>query len=315
MSTSKFTSRFRRRSPADHPTPAAPSPADDASAASEPKPAAAPSRLIEIERPKPGSGAAAGQPSRHAYRLPAAAAAAVILALGAGYGLGSGFKSGAGPDQTTARLAETAAADFKAAQGQIGQLTAELQSLRDSLTRFASERDASRGEILARQSNLSDRLERSAAESAARIGRLAEQLDRIEKARTEPARTASADAPARQDKPERVADKPDKAEALASIRPLPPQKPAPDVSQTGSIGEAKPVHAAARPDFDPRKTPLEGYVVRDYDEGFALVESRSGRLFDLAVGYNLPGIGRVSSIERRGRQWVVITPKGFIGER
>ena len=30
---------------------------------------------------------------------------------------------------------------------------------------------------------------------------------------------------------------------------------------------------------------------------------------------SVPGIGRVEAIERRGRQWVVVTAKGFIAER
>ncbi len=45
------------------------------------------------------------------------------------------------------------------------------------------------------------------------------------------------------------------------------------------------------------------------------MENRQGRLFEVRPGSNLPGIGRIEAIERRGRRWVVITPKGYIAER
>jgi len=41
------------------------------------------------------------------------------------------------------------------------------------------------------------------------------------------------------------------------------------------------------------------------------VESRRG-LREIAPGDSLPGAGRVQAIERRGRQWVVVTSNGVI---
>lgn len=242
-----------------------------------------------------------------AVRMPAAAAAALVLALGGGYGIGAATSRGGADSGRTAQLLEAATQNLRDAHGQLGQLAAELTSIRSAVEGIKGDRVASRSDILAKQAQLSDRVERAGQDSASRIAKLAEQLDRIERGQREAARQAAA-------------EKAEKREKVAAA-PVPPAKPGPapakpaaeshaDPAHTGSIGEAKPAEK-----LDPRKTPLAGFVVRDYDDGFALIETRSGRYIDVAVGYNLPGAGRVEAIERRGRQWVVITPKGYIGER
>lgn len=342
--TTKFTSRFRRRNddgslgpavadtaalpeagPATGPTKGEATPdvskADavksEAAAAEPPAPvtakseavdraaklAAAPARMVEVEKKSAYTDhfaqAKAWMSNGHAYRLPAAAAAALVLALGAGYSLGAAGQPREGVTAAkTAQILEGTAQDLRNAQTQIGQLAAELKSIKGAVEGIKGEREKSRGELLTKQSQLSERVERAGQENATRIGRLAEQLDRIDKA-------TARQTTERTDK----ADKPEKAEKVAAA-PLPPAKPPLDVTHTGSIGDAKP---AEKPDL--RKTPLDGYVVRDYDDGYALIETRAGRYIDVAVGYNLPGVGKVEAIERRGRQWVVITPKGYIGER
>jgi hypothetical protein len=58
--------------------------------------------------------------------------------------------------------------------------------------------------------------------------------------------------------------------------------------------------------------PLEGWVLHDVQRGVALVESRNGRLHEIVAGQNLPTVGRVEAIERRGKSWVVVTAKGLI---
>lgn len=245
-----------------------------------------------------------------AGRMPAAAAA-LVLALGGGYGIGAATTPRDGADSgRTAQLLEAATRDLREAHGQLGRLAAELTSIRSAVEGIKGDREAARSDILAKQAQLSDRVERAGQDSASRIARLAEQLDRIERGQREAARQAAAEKADRAERREKA--------AAASV---PPAKPGPapakpnadshaDPAHTGSIGEAK-----AAEKLDPRKTPLAGFVVRDYDDGFALIETRSGRYIDVAVGYNLPGAGRVEAIERRGRQWVVITPKGYIGER
>jgi hypothetical protein len=59
------------------------------------------------------------------------------------------------------------------------------------------------------------------------------------------------------------------------------------------------------------RLPENGYVLRDVYRGVAVVEGRRG-LVEVAPGDTLPGAGRVRAIERRNRQWVVVTTSGVI---
>lgn len=275
--------------------------------AAEPKAVMGPARLVEMERPKPAPQpdlrpAKAWLSNAHAYRVPAAAAAALVAALLTGYGLGvAGQVSETGKTSAkSAALLASSAKDLRDAQGQIVQLATELKSIKGAVENMKGDREKSRGDILAKQAQLSERVERAGQENASRIGRLAEQVDRIEKSTRQASAEKAADKADKSDKPERVA-----------AAPIPPARPVRDVAHTGSLPDPK----AADQKGDPRKTPLDGYVVRDYDDGYALIETRAGRYIDVAVGYTLPGVGKVEAIERRGRQWVVVTPKGYIGER
>lgn len=339
MNTKRLTSRFRRGA-AEHAATAAPvtpapvvapaepaavteptsekpvdavgaaaAPAETAPASPEgaqPKPMPARgSRLVEGERFRPArrivDAAAAAWPSGAATRLkpaarPVAVAAAVALALGLGFLAGT--HEGVGSHET--------AAGMRGLEGEVVRLAGELRSVKSAVDGFKGERDKARGEILTRQAQLTEKVDRLIAQDVSgRMTRLGEQ---VERAGREVGRIALLS--------ERV-EKLEKGPAPVPVAsaPTPPSKPvaasaAPnlDVKETGSIAEPKPAP-------DPRKTQIEGYFVRDFEEGFALIETRAGRYVEVAVGYVVPGIGRVEAIERRGRQWVVITPKGYIGER
>ena len=56
----------------------------------------------------------------------------------------------------------------------------------------------------------------------------------------------------------------------------------------------------------------EGWRLRDYYAGRAVVESRQGALFEVGPGSNLPGLGRVETIKREDGQVVVVTRNGII---
>ncbi|MGA2493479.1 MAG: hypothetical protein ABSF67_11065 [Roseiarcus sp.] len=88
--------------------------------------------------------------------------------------------------------------------------------------------------------------------------------------------------------------------AAAPVAPAPPAKPAPAAAAvsnetTGSIDRPK----------------LRGYWLVDADEGYAVIDGRDGPQ-QVAPGDVVPGIGRVQRIERRGRDWVVVTSAGVI---
>ena len=292
----------------------------------EPKPdtIAVPPASAESRRRAP-SGAAFGAwaktiPGRvraakpNAVRRPAAIAAG-LMALAAGLGYGAARLSTAAvpnADAIEQRWSE-AAAGLKQNHSDVARLAVEMKSLHASIDALKGDRP--RAELSTKQAQLNDKFDKAAADSTAKIAKLAEQLDRIEKTQRDPARIATL--VERLDRIEKqTASVPEKA-----ATPTPPPKPvalapapaASDVTQTGSLAEAKPV--AKLPEFDPRKTQLESYVLRDVDDGAALIEGRNGRVFEAHPGQVISGLGKIEAIERRGRQWVVVTAKGFIGER
>jgi hypothetical protein len=57
---------------------------------------------------------------------------------------------------------------------------------------------------------------------------------------------------------------------------------------------------------------LQDWAVRDVQNGRALIESRTGGIFDVGAGSVLPGVGRVDSIKRQDGQWLVLTARGTI---
>lgn len=67
---------------------------------------------------------------------------------------------------------------------------------------------------------------------------------------------------------------------------------------------------AAAPEA-PRETPLRGWTILEVNRGVALIEGRGG-VYEITRGSTLPAIGRVESIERRGRGWVIVTSRGVI---
>lgn len=264
------------------------------------------SRLVEGVRGKPALAkqavagwVAAALRAVRPSAAPVAATAALLLSVGIGYGIGTAGRPTDGGEALSARWLE-ATADMRAIHAEVTRLSTELKAVKGTVEAIKGERDKSRAEITARHTQL-------AQDTSARLTRLSEQLDRIEKTQRDPSRFTA------------VTERLDRLEkslpSAPASAPTPPPKPVaanaapPDVTQTASIPEPKPVPT------DPRKVQVEGYFVRDVDEGFALIETKAGRYVDVAVGYTVPGVGRVEAIERRGRQWVVVTPKGFIGER
>jgi hypothetical protein len=296
-------------------------------APAEPRTAA---RLVEKAKPferRLREAVTAATRSAAAHRKPVGVAAALVLSAGLGYASAIGASS-RNEDETvaTARWLE-AASGLRGAQEELARLSGEMKSAKLSLDALKGERERARSDGLGRQTQALERLERQGGELGGKVAKLAEQVDRIEKTQRDPARLQVVfERLDRIEKQIQVAAAPPTPPpapvaaapaASPSVAPTPPAKPvamhAPaDVAQTGSI-ETRPAKPAA--ETDPRKTQLDGYVLRDIDEGYALIEMKNGRFVEVTAGQIVPGAGRVEGIERRGRQWVVVTAKGFIGER
>lgn len=142
---------------------------------------------------------------------------------------------------------------------------------------------------------MSQRIDRLDHDHAARLDKLGDRLDHETASRL-------SDLAARVDKLEKH------SASLVAVAPAappspPPRPSAPNLSAnvsndiTGSIGKPK--------------APLRNYTLEDIHDGMALIESPGGA-FTVGPGDVIPGAGRVIRIERRGRDWAVLTDLGVI---
>ena len=122
--------------------------------------------------------------------------------------------------------------------------------------------------------------------ASTQFSKIAERLDRSEKALTEPA--------AKLTKLQDSIDRIDHRQQQAAVAP------APDV--TGSV----------TPKEESRPQVAEGWRLRDFYSGRAVVESKNGTLFEVQPGSNLPGLGKVETVKHENGQVVVATKGGII---
>ena len=144
---------------------------------------------------------------------------------------------------------------------------------------------------LAELSTLKASLDGAARGANGQFAKLADRLDRVERAQTEPAAKLA-----------HIADVVDRLEkryrgGAAGRRKRPAR------SQRTRRQRAKP----KQPD-----NVLQDWVVQGVQDGRALVESRYGGVFDVAIGSILPGLGRVEAIKRQDGEWIVVTARGMI---
>ena len=242
----------------------------------------------EIARPAPRA-------PRDWRRLGAAASLAAVVAIGA---------AAAAAHVHELRVTRAGQAETRALAHRFDAMTARLQSLeanrsRDELASLkkviaeikasaASTRDV--GGAVAQVAARMDRLEK---EQGARLDKLGDRIDQN-------AATRLADVTARLDRLEArttvaaVAPAPAKAAGKTEVAKFPA-----GVSDetTGAI--------------DKPRAALHGYRLSEIHNGYAMIDSPSGE-FAVAPGDIVPGGGRVLRIERRGRDWVVVTTRGQI---
>lgn len=190
---------------------------------------------------------------------------AAIVAIAAAVGAIGGSLATAGvvhylkADQTAAVAASTAAAEqARTVDGAIAKINADIAALKSN--------------------------------SAAQSAKMAERIEKVEKAQAEPAAKLA-----------KLSEAVDKLRASA---PAQTANAAPET--TGSI---KPTAA------QPARLPVvEGWTLRDVFDGTATVVGRAG-IFDVIPGDPLPGVGRVDAIRRQDGRWVVVTSRGLIVAR
>jgi hypothetical protein len=217
----------------------------------------------EAAKEEPGATAApAAQPRSWRFAMLAA-----TIALAAAVGSFVGSLTGAGVGRLmpeTAPITNTADAGsvLRALKSQVAELSAMKSNL-DGSIRNANTQFVAIAERL-------DRVERAATNPAAQLAHIADAVDRLNKINAAP-------------------------ETTSSITPM-----------TTAPGTAPPV--------DPKITDrlVEDWVVQDVHGDRALVEGRNGSLFEVGAGSILPGVGRVEAVKRQDGQWVVVTARGLI---
>lgn len=118
--------------------------------------------------------------------------------------------------------------------------------------------------------------------ASAQLGKIGERLDRAEKAQMEPSARLA-----------KIAESLDRLERrnMAAV--------ASSADVTGSVTSIE------------KKPPaLEGWRLREVHAGRALLESRTGALYEIGPGSTLPGVGKVETIKRVDGKYVITTPRG-----
>lgn len=233
----------------------------------------APSMLRPFRRERPNAPPKAA-PAKPAPAKPAQSKSRFpLLAATLGLSAGLGGAAGAALIPGLVKLAFPPAATVTPAQ----ETAAEISAIRGLAARLASDLTAFRNTV-----ELSNRT------TAVQFGKLAERLDRAERAQADPSAKIAKIGEAVERLERRAADH---NEITGTVNKPAPQVPA---------AEAK-----------PKPVIIEDYVVRRVFDGVALIEGRRG-IIEIEPGATLPGAGRVEEIRRQDGRWVVVTTKGLI---
>jgi hypothetical protein len=146
----------------------------------------------------------------------------------------------------------------------------EVKALKDTVAQLRGTTKALSDNLAALRTSVGS----SNAAQNTQIGRIAETLDRVEKAQTEHRKAAS--------------------------------------ETTGSIAQKQAVPMVLGDPPTTLKPPVvQGWVLRRVYDGAALIEGRDG-IVEVEPGVIAPGIGRIESIKRQDGRWVVVTSRGLI---
>lgn len=181
----------------------------------------------------------------------------------------------------------------------LGQLRQQVEAIRTeserqterlgkSLAQIQDNADAARSEAKTRNASLAERFGRAEQSLGTKITVMGDRLEQAEKEQT--GRLASLTAQVEK----------------RAVAPA-PAAPAPQASKT----TLEPTETGTIPE-KPKSAPTENWAVREVYDGIAVLEDRKHRLVEVGLGDTVPGVGRIETIERRGKTWVVVTKQGTI---
>lgn len=227
-------------------------------------------------------------------------AATVALALGTALGAGIVALSGHGqvPNDPVAALGAT----LDAGRIETVRLAGEVTHLTQTMTEMRSATDTARREAATRGSTLGERLAQVDKAIVAKIAALGERIDQTEREQNARIAALSAQLDKRPAVTVPIAAKaePTQTGALADVKAVEPK-----------LAETKP--AEAKPKAVSEKPPvIDAWAVRDVYDGAAILENRRRKIVEVGPGDTLPGVGRIEAVERRGREWVVVTRQGVV---
>jgi hypothetical protein len=217
----------------------------------------------ETAKEEPSAAAAPAKQPR-SWRF-AMLAATIALAAAVGSFVGSLTGAGVGrlvPEAAPSANTADAGSILRAMKSELAELTAMKSNL-DGSIRNANTQFVAIAERL-------DRVERAATNPAAQLTHIADAVDRLNKINATP-------------------------ETTGSIAPMT------SAPMTTPPAEPKIVDRI-----------VEDWVVQDVHGDRALVEGRNGSLFEVGAGSILPGVGRVEAVKRQDGQWIVVTARGVI---
>lgn len=223
------------------------------------------------------------------------AVATVALLAGAALGVLAVPRDG-GAD-ALARLG----AEVEAGRRDATRLDGQIEGLTRAVTQMREAADAVRADGRSHAADVSKRFDRMERGVEAKLTSLGESLNQAE--RETGSRLAS------------LTVQIEKRAAQPTVSTVAAPPPVAEPVRTGSIGEKVKLEPnrsePSRPDAD-KPAPVDAWALRDVYDGVAMLEDRKRRLVEVAPGDHVPGIGRVEAIERRGRNWVVVTKLGII---
>jgi hypothetical protein len=227
-----------------------------------------------------GPSAKTDAPQAKARRFALTPAAVSMIAVLLGAAIGSGATAGLlhlAPPPAAAPAADPTS--FTAALGRIDH---ELATLKASIEGSAKQSNTQIAKIADRL----DRAEKAQTETSNKLARTTESLDRID---------------------HRLAANGAAGEATGSLPSQPPAAAA--ANRTATL--ADPPRAAA----PPPAPVLDGWILRDVFNGGAMIQSPRNGILEVIPGDNVPGLGRIEGIRRQDGRWVVVTTRGVIASR
>ena len=191
-----------------------------------------------------------------------------------------------------------------ASTGAVGQLSAKIEKLdRDPTPKLAE---------------ISARLDKLDHDPSIKLAEISTRIERIERqvSSNEPAGSIVTPVPLPVARAVAVPSPAPPVVSAASMVSAPSSKSDVPRIETAKVegvkAETARVDAAVKPDLSAKPAIVDGWMLRDVYGGVALVEGRAGGLREVAPGEYIPGVGEIRSIERRGRNWVVVTSRGII---